>query len=325
MEALSQVKVLVTGAEGFIGSSLVRALRRKEGISTATVGSGDSREALASKIEYADVVYHLAGANRPKDPKEFQEVNADLTQFICQCLEKSNTRKRVVYSSSVQAELENDYGRSKRAAEEHLLQLKSNSLIQPVIYRLPNVFGKGSKPHYNSAIATFCSQIAKGEPIQVSDPSRQMQLVYIDDVVSEFLRHLGEVEDAAIYWEVHPIHRCTLQSLVDRIYEIANIRESLCIPDLKDPLNKALYTTYQWFVDPTKWASDAVMRHDARGWLFELTKSSTFGQVFVSKTLPGITRGNHYHETKLEKFCLIQGRESFEFGWLDRKRSLSIQ
>lgn len=182
------------------------------------------------------------------------------------------------------------------------------------VYRLPGVFGKWSRPNYNTVVATFCHNIARGLDISISNPEYELELVYIDDVVAEFLRHLDDYGDPTRQrYTVPRTFRVTLGELAERIQQLHAIRESLMIPDLADDFMKCLYATYLSFVPEDDFASPVTMRSDERGWLFELIKSEHFGQIFVSKTLPGITRGDHYHDTKLEKFCVIQGRGVIRF------------
>ena len=314
------MQVLVTGAYGFIGQNLVQALRREQGIDIALFGAKDSMDHLRTEVERADIIFHLAGANRPAETSDFEKINTNLTSTICDLLRSSDSTKRtkqIVFSSTIQATLDNPYGKSKLAAEECVRNLARTNNILPRIYRLPNVFGKLSRPHYNSVVATFCSQIANKQPIHISNPEHELRLVYIDDVVQSFLRHLNPGHDTQQDWQVDKEHRCTLQGLADRIRQVDAIRDTLLIPDMSDPLTKALHTTYLSFVDPHKMSTPATVKTDPRGWLFELTKSKAFGQVFVSSTLPGVTRGNHYHDSKIEKFCLVQGDAIIRLRKLD--------
>jgi len=311
------MQVLVTGAYGFIGQNLVQALRREKGFEIALFGAKDSMDRLRVEVEKADVIYHLAGANRPSDINDFTRINSDLTSTICKWLGSCDTKKQIVLSSTIQATLDNAYGRSKLAAEECVRNLAKTKNISPRIYRLPNVFGKLSRPHYNSVVATFCSQIANKQPIHISNPDHELRLVYIDDVVQSFLRHLSSNSDGQQDWQVDTEHQCTLQQLADRIRQVDAIRDTLLIPGMSDPLTKALHTTYLSFVDPLRMSTLATVKTDPRGWLFELTKSKAFGQVFVSSTLPGVTRGNHYHDSKIEKFCLVQGDAIIRLRKLD--------
>ncbi len=306
--------ILVTGAAGFIGKNLVTALRRREDITLTTISSSDGWPVLAEALQLADVIYHLAGVNRPKNEAEFANGNAELTRQITQRLEELNRKPFIVIPSSIQAELDNPYGRSKKAAEEILLEYARRTGAPVAIYRLPNVFGKWSRPNYNTVVATFCHNIARGLDITISDPERGLEMVYVDDVVAAFLRHLDtdNPQDQQRY-TVPRTFRVTLGELADRIRILHQIRPSLVVPDLADELMLCLHATYLSFLPEDTFSYPVTLNTDNRGWLFELLKSEHFGQIFVSKTQPGITRGDHYHDSKLEKFCVIQGEAIIRF------------
>ncbi len=306
--------VLVTGAAGFMGKNLVTALQRLDDISLSTITSDDDRSVLESAVLEADVIFHLAGVNRPKDEAEFVSGNAGLTSFITGLLERKNKTSKIILPSSSQAALDNPYGRSKKAAEDAVLDYHGKTGAAVAVYRLPGVFGKWSRPNYNTVVATFCHNIARGLDISISDPAHELELVYIDDVVAEFMRHLGDYGDADRQrYTVPRTFRITLGDLVERIRRLHAIRESLIIPDLADDFMKCLHATYLSFLPEDDFSCPVKMLTDERGWLFELIKSEHFGQIFVSRTRPGITRGDHYHDTKLEKFCVIQGQGIIRF------------
>lgn len=306
--------VLVTGAAGFIGRNLVTALQRRYDVAITAISRADSWDALASALLQADVVYHLAGVNRPQAEEEFALGNADFTRQIVEHLERHHRRPTIVIPSSIQAALDNPYGRSKKAAEEVLCDYAGRSGAAIAIYRLPNVFGKWSRPNYNTVVATFCHNIARNLDIVISDPNRELELVYIDDVVAAFLRHLDEPPDPARQrYSVTRIFRVSLGELAARIRRLHAIRASLVVPDLADDLTRCLHATYLSFLPEGEFAYPVRLNSDDRGWLFELIKSEHFGQVFISKTLPGVTRGDHYHDTKLEKFCVVQGEAVIRF------------
>ncbi len=306
--------ILITGANGFIGRNLDLALRRLADFDLQHALSSDSPDTLNSKVRNADVIFHLAGANRPKDQSDFQRINVDVTKSIVDAIKENPIKKqRLVYSSSILASADSPYGVSKRQAEELIESLAGLENKEARIYRLPNVFGKWSRPEYNSAVATFCHNIARGLPITVTAPERQMELVYIDDVVRTWIEHLRETSSTEVYFEVQPVLRCSLADLAKRIYAIHEMRDTLHVPDLSDRLNLALHATYTSFLPIADLARSVQLRTDDRGWLFELTKSPTFGQVFVSTTKPGVTRGNHYHDSKIERFCLVQGKGLIRF------------
>lgn len=306
--------ILITGSKGFIGKNLVLAIGRRNDVKLMTFDVEDDLARLETLLSEADVVYHLAGVNRPEKPEDFKAGNADLTARITESLQKSDRKASIVLASSIQASLDNPYGKSKKAAEEILSSYAQRTGAQVCIYRLPGVFGKWSRPNYNTVVATFCHNIARGLPISISDPARVLELVYIDDVIQAFLQHLDpSCSHSQPYWTVPRSFRVTLGELAERINAIHNISASLTVPDLADELMRCLYATYLSFVPEDGFSSPVKLNTDNRGWLFELIKSRSFGQIFVSKTHPGVTRGNHYHDTKLEKFCVIQGEGIIRF------------
>lgn len=305
--------ILVTGSEGFMGKNLCEALGRRSEISILKCDLRDTESTLFGHLDVADVVFHLAGVNRPRREEEFEEGNADLTRRIVSHLAPREHKPLLVFSSSIQAERDNPYGRSKRNAEQVLERYGSGG-GRSVIARLPNVFGKWSRPDYNSAVATFCHNIARGLEITVSDPARVMELVYIDDVVSEFMKLLDRPVVPGVHWlTVSPVTSITLKDLVDEIYQMRDIRTALVLPDLHDRFRKALYATYLSFLPTDVFGYELTKREDQRGALAELLKSAHFGQIFVSRTKPGYVRGNHYHDTKVEKFCVIDGEAIIRF------------
>lgn len=304
----------MTGAAGFVGKNLITALRRRDDVEVSTIAKADDRAVLESALLRVDVIYHLAGVNRPEKEEEFALGNSGFTEELVEFLRKHGRTPKIILPSSTQAVLDNPYGRSKKAAEDALLDYNRATGAPVAIYRLPGVFGKWSRPNYNTVVATFCHNIARGLDIQISDSNHEIELVYIDDVVAEFLRHLGEERDAGRQrYAVARTFRVTLGDLVERIRQLHAIRQTLVIPDLVDDFMKCLHATYLSFLPEDGFAYPVKMFTDHRGWLFELIKSHHFGQIFVSKTLPGISRGDHYHDTKLEKFCVIQGQGVIRF------------
>jgi UDP-2-acetamido-2,6-beta-L-arabino-hexul-4-ose reductase len=221
----------------------------------------------------------------------------------------------LVLASSVQAELDNPYGHSKKQAEEAVLRYHADSSAPVYIYRLPNVFGKWSRPNYNTVVATFCHNVSRSIPVQVSHPDRPLHLVYIDDVVHAFVAIASRQRHDMMRtrYEVGPVYATTVGALHDLIVSFHEGRKQSLIPDLSNPFTKYVYSTYTSFLDTHTLGYPVEMKHDDRGWLFELVKSPYAGQIFVSRTKPGITRGNHYHDTKIEKFCVIQGEGVIRF------------
>jgi UDP-2-acetamido-2,6-beta-L-arabino-hexul-4-ose reductase len=315
--------VLVTGSRGFIGKNLLEGLQRTKNIAVKTFDRGEPMSKLGDVLQEAEVIYHLAGVNRPKDEREFAEVNAGLTGEIIAILKKIGKSPMIVFASSSQVDLDNPYGKSKKAAEEALVAFRKKTGARVVIYRLTGVFGKWSRPNYNTVVATFCHNIARGLDITISDRQKELTLVYIDDVVHEFLELLQKAHDDDIYHSISKTYTITLGELADKIYKLKSMRESLVVPDLSDEFMRCLHATYLSFLDEKNFAYPLDVKTDARGSLFELIKSEQFGQIFLSRTHKGILRGNHYHNSKVEKFCVIQGKAVIRFRHIFSKEVIS--
>jgi UDP-2-acetamido-2,6-beta-L-arabino-hexul-4-ose reductase len=315
--------VLITGTAGFVGKNLVAALKLRDDLRLILFDVNNGPAVLDAGLAEADLIYHLAGVNRPKDESEFVTGNTGLTEQMLARLAELGRTPTFVLSSSTQVLLNNPYGRSKKAAEDAVLKFNNKTGAPVCIYRLPGVFGKWSRPNYNTVVATFCHNIARGLDITVNDPDREMELVYIDDVIAAFLRHLdGAPDPPRQRYSVGRTFRVTLSELAKRIRRLHAIRETLTVPDQSDDLMKCLYATYLSFLPENGFGYPVKLNTDNRGWLFELIKSENFGQIFVSKTHPGITRGNHYHDTKVEKFCVIQGEGVIRFRQINSDQVL---
>lgn len=307
--------VVVTGAKGFIGKNLMEALSRQSDIKVHGFDVDDDISMLESALKDTDIIYHLAGINRPEKEEDFETGNTDFTQTILSLLEDIHRTPAIVLSSSTQAELNNPYGISKKKAEEILFEYGKKTGASVYVYRLTNVFGKWCRPNYNSVVATFCHNIAHNIDIFISDKAKEVELIYIDDVVDSFLQILKDKPKAVPceYLTVRHTYKVSLGELAERIYQFRNIRKSLVIPDLSDDFTKCLYATYLSYLDKNDFSYNLEKKLDQRGSLVELIKSRHFGQIFVSKTHGGIVRGNHYHNTKIEKFCVIQGKALIQF------------
>lgn len=306
------MRVLITGANGFIGKNLLVHLREQQ-IESVPFTREMSGQELAFALQGVDFVFHLAGVNRPKDVSEFVEGNAGLTEQLCGLIRASGRQIPVLYTSSIQAEASNPYGTSKRAAEEALVALQKDTGSPVYLYRLPNVFGKWSRPNYNSAVATFCHNIANGLPIQINDPSAPVYLVYIDEVVRDFLRLLND-RPLGVHWpEITPVYKITVGELADQIRLFKTSRESLVSEAVGTGLTRALYSTYLSFLRPEQFSYTVPVHADARGHFVEMMKTKDSGQFSFFTAHPGITRGEHYHHTKNEKFLIIQGKARFGF------------
>lgn len=296
-------RILVTGAHGFIGRHVVSLLKFDPSAEIIPMDRATSPAELSSGLASADAVIHLAGVNRPVDEREFETGNAELTRSIATALRTAGKNAVLVLASTSRAEEDTPYGRSKLAAEQAVREYAGAG--GPVaIYRLPNVFGKWSRPFYNSAVATFCHSIARDLPVDVHDPARVIRLVYGEDVARALIASAkGERRST----EVEPQYERTLGDIVGLLRQFRALRTELRLPDFSDSFVQKLYTTYVSFL-PESDVSYALHQYtDDRGALAELLKSPWFGQVFVSRTRPGITRGNHFHHTKTEKFVVVEG------------------
>lgn len=306
------MRVLVTGANGFIAKNLLVHLH-EQGIESVQFTRDMAQSDLAAALADVDFVFHLAGVNRPKHQAEFAEGNTGLTEYLCNLIRASGRLIPVVYTSSIQAEIDNPYGVSKLAAEEALVALERDTHSPVYLYRLPNVFGKWSKPNYNSAVATFCNNIANELPIQINDPTALVNLVYIDDVVKDFLQVLDTSPAGVVWQEVTPVYTISVGELADQIRSFKTSRVSLVTEAVGSGLTRALYSTYLSFLKPTQFAYTLPAHADPRGRFVEMLKTKDSGQFSFFTAHPGVTRGGHYHHTKNEKFLVIQGEARFSF------------
>jgi len=302
--------VLVTGSEGFIGKNLITRLQELDSIIIKFFDKDDNIDILRKFLRESDIIFHFAGVNRPENLEEFEKVNVGLTKTLIELLEEIGNKIPIVITSSIQAALDNPYGKSKKMAEDELIKYAKRNSVPVYIYRLPNVFGKWSRPNYNSVVSTFCYNISNGLDIVISDPKKELELVYIDDVVDEFVKLLyREDRDLGKYfYNIMRTFRISLGELADKIYQIRDMRKTLIVPDLSDDFMKYLHSTYLTYLDEDNFSYDMDMKEDERGNFIELIKSRTFGQVSISRSRKGIIRGNHYHNTKNEKFCVIRGK-----------------
>lgn len=312
------MKILVTGANGFIGKNLTAELRNREYSDIYEFDKDSDPSLLEDFCKEADFVFHLAGVNRPKDQSEFMKGNFGFTSDLLDTLKKHNNTCPVMISSSIQAELNNAYGKSKKAGEDLLFDYGKITGAKVIIYRFPNVFGKWCKPNYNSAVATFCHNIAHGLPVQVNDPNVEMNLVYIDDVINELINALeGKENKVDYFYEVPIVHTITLGKIVDLIYSFKNSRDNKSVPDVSEEFTKKLYSTYLSYLPEDQFSYDLKMNIDQRGSFTEFIKTPDRGQVSVNISKPGITKGNHWHHTKNEKFLVVSGNGVIRFRKID--------
>ena len=314
------MKVLITGANGFVGKNLQLHLAARKDVTVVCFTRGDDVAQLNTLLQGVDFVFHLAGVNRPQDPAEFVAGNVDLTRALCQAVgavAEANSKKiPIVYTSSTQADQDNAYGISKLGAESALLELQQAHGVPLHIFRLPNVFGKWCKPNYNSAVATFCHNIARDLPIRVKDPATPVTLVYVDDVIARFVQ-LMDGADAAVgtngFSSVTPQYTTTVGELARQIQAFKDSRTSLTTERVGTGLVRALYATYVSYLPPEQFAYDVPQYGDPRGVFAEMLKTPDCGQFSYFTAHPGITRGGHYHHSKTEKFLVIKGQARFKF------------
>jgi len=312
------MKILITGAKGFIGKNLVIELKNREYTELFDYDTDTDPSLLDNHCKEADFVFHLAGVNRPKEQSEFMEGNFGFTSTLLDTLKKHNNKCPVMISSSIQAELDNPYGKSKKAGEDLVFNYSKETGAKVLVYRFPNVFGKWCRPNYNSAIATFCHNIAHDLPITVKDPSVVMKLVYIDDVVSELINALeGKENRNGNFCEVPVVHTITLGEIVELIYSFKKSREERSIPNMADAFTKKLYSTYLSYLPKDQFSYELNMNIDNRGSFTEFIKTADRGQVSVNISKPGITKGNHWHHTKNEKFMVVSGKGVIRFRKID--------
>jgi UDP-2-acetamido-2,6-beta-L-arabino-hexul-4-ose reductase len=315
------MNVLVTGSKGFVGRNLCSVLRQMSNVAVLEFDCDNIPAELEALLGEAEVIIHLAGVNRPKNEEEFKAGNTGLTEEICTILQRLNRSPKIILASSIQAELDNPYGQSKLQAEQALQAFTDTTGARTVVYRFKNLFGKWCRPNYNSVTATFCYNIAHGLPVNISDPARLIELTYIDDVVAALVGEIPsaeeELETGFAFGAELTAYPITLGELAELITSFRESRQTLLLPGFDIPLVKALYATYLSYLEDDDFAYTLQIRADERGSLAEMMKSKTFGQIFVSRTKPGITRGNHYHHTKTEKFMVVEGDAVIRFRQMD--------
>ena len=313
--------VLITGAGGFVGKNLVATLRTRGYSDLLLFEKDDTAETLAEYCRKAAFVIHLAGINRPKEASEFYSGNAGLTDTMLRLLEQAGNACPVLVTSSVQAALENDYGKSKRLAEQAILAHGERTGAPVYVFRMEGVFGKWCRPNYNSVVATFCHNLAHGLPIQVNDPSTQLELLYIDDLVEELLDALEDHPHRCDYDGLTPIpsesgkycyvpttHQVTLGEIVELLESFKAQPQTLVLPEIPpDSFAKKLYSTYLSYLPKEKVAFPLKMNVDERGSFTELLKTQNCGQFSVNISKPGITKGQHWHNSKREFFVVVSG------------------
>lgn len=316
------MKVLVTGSNGFIGKNFITHLSEVENLEVITYDVDDKFNKIEKEVDSLDYIFHFAGINRPQSVEEFYSGNTDLTKKIVDLIKNKNIP--LIITSSIQAERDNDYGKSKLLAENYIKENLKNYYI----YRLHNVFGKWCRPNYNSVVATFCNNIANDLDITINDESTTLDLVYIDDICYEFLNLIkgnkpGECTDGICY--INPRYNVSLGYIAKKIYEFKDSMNSIVVPSTGDEFTKKLYSTYISYLPIEKTYISAVKNVDDRGSFTELVRTKDCGQFSISVSKPGIVRGNHYHHTKIERFMVIKGKAKIGFSSVINDDSYSIE
>ena len=305
------MKILITGSNGFIGKNLISFLREENDIEIVTYDKEDNFIKIENIIDEIDFIVHLAGVNRTQKIEDFYSGNVDLTMRLVDLIKNKNIP--LLMTSSIQAERDNDYGKSKRIAEDYVI----NNLKLYYIYRLHNVFGKWCKPNYNSVIATFCYNISHDLDIVINDSNTELSLIYIDDIIQEIINVIkgnSPEEKIGNYCYINPRYNATLGYISSKLYEFKESMNSIYVPNTGNEFIKKLYSTYISYVDVDKMAVSADKNVDERGAFVELVRTNECGQFSVSFSKPGVIRGNHYHHTKLERFIVIKGKAKINFS-----------
>ena len=318
------MKILVTGSNGFIAKNLIEYLKIDKNIDVYLYNRNQSINILEAYVKEVDFIFHLAGVNRPDDVSEFYEGNSSLTKTIVDFLITDNKKTPILLSSSIQSSEDNDYGKSKLEAEKLLIEYSKVTGAKVYIYKLPNVFGKWSRPNYNSVISTWCHNIANNLEIQVNNRDVELSLVYIDDVVKSFVDKISHISDS-YYFEIDTIYKKTLGEIESLLYEFKSNRESLVIPKVASGFQRALYATYLSYLPLDDFSYELKGNKDDRGTFYEILKTSDSGQFSLSTTAPNIMRGGHYHHTKNEKFLVVKGMATIELRHLITNEVVSYE
>lgn len=315
------MKILITGSEGFVGKNLVSTLSYLDEYEILTFNSSDDDSLLDTHTKDCDFVVHLAGVNRPEKTSEFYSGNVGLVENLITNLEKNNNQAPVLVSSSIQAELDNDYGKSKKAGEDILIEYGKRSGAKVLIYRLPNLFGKWSKPFYNTVVATFAYQIAREKEIEISDKGHQLHLVYIDDLVKEIIAAIEGNPNQVVdnYYNVHTSYKITLEALANTFKSFKESRNNRYIANMKDELTSKLYSTYLNFLPTNQFSYPLVTHKDDRGSFSEFIKSDYAGQISINVSKANESKGEHWHHSKNEKFLVVSGKASIKFRDIFKK------
>lgn len=318
------MNVLVTGAAGFIGKNLVLRLREL-GFGVIAFDRSTPKADLVSLLQQSDAVVHLAGVNRTADIRDFTVHNADLTDTLCGALEALERPLPLIFSSSIQVVNDTDYGRSKRQAEERVELYGANTGAPALVSRLPNVFGKWCRPHYNSVVATFCHNISRDLPIDIHDPGAEVRLIHVDDVISDWITWLQRPQPGVLVATPRPEYEISVGRLAAKIQSYRAVASTGVLPEVGSGLDRALYATYVSYLEPESFSNSLHQHSDDRGVFVEFLKTEKCGQFSYFTAHPGITRGGHYHHTKTEKMLVVKGRAEFRFRHMITNQTLAIE
>lgn len=308
------MKILVTGAKGFVGKNVIAELENRGYTDILEYDLDTDHSLLYDYTADCDFVFHLAGVNRPKDENDFFAGNYGFTSELLNLLKTHQNKAPVLITSSIQAERENPYGKSKKAGEDLLFAYSLETGSKVFVYRLPNLFGKWSKPNYNTVVATYCHNISRGLDIVINDPAAELTLCYIDDVLDEFMNCLkGNPTVEGSFCKISVNYKITLGELANTIMSFRESRHNLSIPDMHNSLIKKLYSTYLSFLPEDEFSYSLKMNTDFRGSFTEFIRTADRGQISVNITKPGITKGNHWHHGKTEKFLVVSGYGLIKF------------
>ena len=318
------MRIVVTGATGFIGRNL--CLRLKEaGHEPLGVTRESTRQDILAQLARADAIVHLAGVNRAESSRVFEDGNAGFTESLCRWIAAESPKVPVIASSSIQAGNDTTYGQSKLTAEHHLAALQAETGQPVAICRLVNVFGKWSRPNYNSVVATFCHNIARDLPIHISDPMAKLHLVHVDDVIDDWLTFMISPRGGLTWLDAGAVYCTTLGELAVKIQSFRAIREHHTVGDVGTGLGRALYSTYVSFLPPDAFSYPLMVHGDERGRFVEMLRTQSSGQFSYFTAKPGVTRGGHYHHAKTEKFLVLQGKARFDFRNIDTDETHVIE
>ena len=309
------MKILVTGAQGFIGRNLVLSLENS-GYDILSFTREDTLETLNQYTQECELVFHLAGVNRSNQVSDFYEVNTDLTRTLVHLLKLNQNLVPIVFASSIHAGHDSDFGRSKKMAEDLLFEYTEQTETPVYIYQLPNLYGKWSTPFYNSVVATWCHQISRDLPIEITNPETQIEFAYIDDVINQFAKHLNGALLPAGYYPISVTDTISLGelSLILKSFKASRLNNQY--PDVSTDFKQKLYATYLSYLPTDQFSYPLNMKEDVRGSFTEILKSNALGQISVNISKPGITKGQHWHHSKNEKFLVVYGQGIIRFRHL---------